>query len=343
MIVTYFRSSSYGCHDMCNFLYTIEYVLGLRGPSGKKAVLGSIVHKGLEFLANIKLCQQNGLTTFQDDETNQEFDVGLLTPKQSIDIAFDFYSAKESHHEWLHKDRKQCHTWLKMCMDLNDGMWNPLNRDVVKPEQYFDIPIDEPWAKYKFTTPEGQVIEGQLAIKGTVDLVTRVSDDTLEYLDWKTGQRLDWATGAVKDYKKLRSDPQLRIYYYALRKLYPDIANLIMTIVFVRDGGAFAMPFGDEDIPRTLEMLRKKFESIKDTVVPRKKVSWRCKAFCHQGRTKWPGSEKTRCDFLHDEFKKNGLTQLMLNYGTPNVFSSYGDGGGKSNRDEKVVVPTTPA
>lgn len=339
MIVTYFRSSSFNAYDFCPHNYMIEYNLGLRSPSGKKAVLGSIVHKGLEFLANIKLCQQNGTPSFTDEETGREFDITKLTSRQAIDIAYDFYSAKESHCAWDAKDRPQCHKWLKMCLELNGGLWNPLNRDVVCPEQYFDFPIDEPWAKYKFTTPDGQVIEGQLAVKGTVDLITRVAPDTLEYLDWKTGQRLDWATGARKDYQKLRNDPQLRIYYYALRKLYPDIANIIMTIVFVRDGGAFAIPFEDCDIPKTLEMLRKRFEVIKNTTVPNRKLTWKCKAFCHQGLTKWPGSDKTRCDFLHDELKKHGLTQLMLQYGSPSAFSSYGAGGGQSNREPIASKP----
>ena len=53
IIVTYFRSSSYNTHSMCEQQYFLEYVLGYRGPSGQKADKGTIVHKVLEILAVI--------------------------------------------------------------------------------------------------------------------------------------------------------------------------------------------------------------------------------------------------------------------------------------------------
>ena len=44
---------------MCPQQYFIEYVLGIRSPSNKKADKGTIVHKALEILAFIKLAKQN--------------------------------------------------------------------------------------------------------------------------------------------------------------------------------------------------------------------------------------------------------------------------------------------
>ena len=44
---------------MCEQQYFLEYVLGYRSPSNKKADKGTIVHKVLEILAGIKLSQQN--------------------------------------------------------------------------------------------------------------------------------------------------------------------------------------------------------------------------------------------------------------------------------------------
>ena len=41
-------------------------------------------------------------------------------------------------------------------------------------------------------------LKGQLAIKGTIDLVTKLNDDTIEVVDWKTGRRMDWTTGEVQ-------------------------------------------------------------------------------------------------------------------------------------------------
>ena len=67
MIITYFRSSSYNTHSMCEQQYFMEYVLGWRGPSGQKADKGTICHKVLEILAVIKKCQQDELPIAIDD------------------------------------------------------------------------------------------------------------------------------------------------------------------------------------------------------------------------------------------------------------------------------------
>ena len=81
-------------------------------------------------------------------------------------------------------------------------MFDPRNRNILCPEQQFDIVIDKPWAEYEYKTTK-ETIKGQLAIKGTIDLITQINDDTLEIIDWKTGRRLDWATGEEKTQSKL--------------------------------------------------------------------------------------------------------------------------------------------
>ena len=54
MIVTYIRSSSYNNYEYCQMQYFITYVLGHRSISGKKAQLGTIVHKVMECLSSCK-------------------------------------------------------------------------------------------------------------------------------------------------------------------------------------------------------------------------------------------------------------------------------------------------
>ena len=51
MIVTYIRSSSYNNYDYCQ-MNIITYVLGHQSTSGKKAQLGTVVHKVMEVLAS---------------------------------------------------------------------------------------------------------------------------------------------------------------------------------------------------------------------------------------------------------------------------------------------------
>ena len=61
MIVTYIRSSSYNNYDYCQMQYFMTYVLGYYSDSGKKAELGTIVHKTLEVLAGLKKAAYDSL------------------------------------------------------------------------------------------------------------------------------------------------------------------------------------------------------------------------------------------------------------------------------------------
>ena len=76
-------------------------------------------------------------------------------------------------------------------LQYNDGQFDPRTRNVVASEPHFDLVIEEDWAKYDFELPDGEKISGNLAIKGTIDLVTETEDGIIEVIDWKTGRRLD--------------------------------------------------------------------------------------------------------------------------------------------------------
>ena len=69
--IVYFRSSSFNCHRMCPMQYYMEYGLGWRGTSGKKADKGTIVHKVLELTALCKKALQDGDKVFKDHEIGE--------------------------------------------------------------------------------------------------------------------------------------------------------------------------------------------------------------------------------------------------------------------------------
>lgn len=343
MIVTYLRSSSYGSWDMCPQSYFLSYPLGIKQPSSKKMCLGSIVHKALELLAKKKLASQENQPKFFETEMGIEFDTVGLTVDESVEVAYKYYSEKESHLDWAKGDNKQCHNWTNDTLTMSNGIWNPLTRNIVEPEKYFDFTIDEPWAKYAYTLPDGSTLEGQLAMKGTTDLITRLDDDTLENIDWKTGRRIAWHNGEIKTYKKLMTDAQLRMYYYALAtKLYPDVKHIIMSIVFIQDSKldkvtrnrmSFSLPFDrDIDLLKTEEMIKQRFNEIKACNRPKLKKSWRCKSFCFFGKNNWQDTDTTICDHFEMETRKLGMTGVIKKYADIAAISSYGDGGGKSEK-----------
>jgi hypothetical protein len=289
---------------MCPQQYFIEYVLGIRSPSNKKADKGTIVHKVLEILACIKLAEQNSETKIVDDVVGsiniKKYNVNTL-----IEKVYNYYTSQFTHHEWELKDYKDCHSWVHKALDYNGGMFDPRNRNILQPEQHFDIEIKRKWAKFKYDY-QGQILEGNLAIKGTIDLITKVDDNTIEIIDWKTGRRLDWATGEEKTPEKLQKDPQLKIYHYAVSQLYPDIKHVMITINFINDGGPFTICYDDSDLISTENMLKEKFEIIKQTQIPQLNKSWKCTKLCHFGKTTFDSTH------IHpiSEYRDNQLTPV---------------------------------
>lgn len=309
----------------------------MREPSSVKANKGTLTHKALELLARKKLATQLGEARFNDDETGLEWDTASFTPEEAHEVAWDYYTKKFDHHAWKPADYRDCRKWMFDAMAYNGGLFNPLQREVIWPEKYFDFTIDAPWARYSYVLPDGRKLEGQLAIRGTMDLVCRVDEDheCIEMVDWKTGLRKDWASGKIKDYAKLREDPQLRIYHYALSRLCPWAREIIVSIVFIRDGGPFSLPYGREDLEETEKMLERRFNTIRDCQRPRLIYpDWKCTKLCHFGKNEWePGCGTTICRHIKNELTELGMDRVVAKYGNLAAMSEY-EGGGRSQAPE---------
>lgn len=323
MIVTYIRSSSYNNYDYCQMQYFITYVLGHRSMSGKKAQLGTVVHKVMEVLASCnKKFQENPdkkSMYIKDDAigkvnfTNRSLFTKTFVSK-ILDRSYAHYT-ENCTHKYTGADIKFCRTQVDTALNYNDGQFDPRKRDIVDTEPQFDITIDEPWAKFKYKMPNGEEAEGQLAIKGTIDLVTKVADDTIEVVDWKTGRRLNWATGEEKTYEKLLEDPQLLLYNYAISKLYPDYEQAIMTIYYIRDGGPFSMCFDKSDQEKFLGMLEKRFKQIQRNDFPqpcsRTRKSFKCTKLCDFYKKNWPGTNISMCEHVEEHLKAFGHDETV--------------------------------
>lgn len=315
---------------MCEQQYFMEYVLGWRSPSNQKADKGTIVHKVLEILAVIKKGQQDNQDSINDDILGDIPVVGYDL-ESIIKNVYDHYIGLCHHHKWAEKDFTDCRKWVYKALEFNNGMFDPRNRDILCPEQRFDIAINKKWAEYEYEYKD-QTIKGTLGLKGTIDLITKVDDSTIEIIDWKTGKRLDWATGQEKTQEKLENDPQLRIYHYAVQKLYPDIPHVIVTIFFINDGGPFSIIFDKSDLPKTEEMLKDKFEIIKKSRKPALKKSWMCSKLCHFGKTTFDNthinpleeyrdgqlcskdSNMTKCEQIKHDIEMKGMDTVIDEY-----------------------------
>lgn len=332
---------------MCEQQYFLEYVLGYKSPSNKKADKGTICHKVLEILADIRLAEQNNDTSI-DNDIMGKIDINNYNLNTIIEKVYYFYIKQFTHHTWETVDYKDCHKWINKALVYNDGMFDPRNRDIVQSEQRFDIEIKKDWAKYEYEI-NNEKISGHLAIKGTIDLITKANDSTLEIIDWKTGKRLDWATGEEKTHEKLQNDPQLRIYHYAISQIYPQYDHVIVTINFINDGGAFSICYDKSDLPKTELMICKKFETIKKSKRPILSKSWKCNKLCHFGKTTFENTSilpiieyrdhqvtpkdkvMTKCEQIKHDIELKGMKNVVDEYTAPGYSVGYYKPPGSAN------------
>jgi len=326
---------------MCEQQYFIEYVLGRRGLSNKKADKGTIVHKVLEILAIMKKAHQDELNQINDDilgvidltSSDMNDDKFVLSIVNNV---YDYYTYQFSHHTWLEKDRKDCIEWVSKTLRSNNRMFDPRKRNIFRSEQHFDLMIDKEWAKYIYDI-NNKKITGNLAIKGTIDLITQIDNETLEIIDWKTGKRLNWATGEEKTQAKLEEDPQLKLYHYAAHRLFPQFKHIIVTINFINDGGPFSICFDNNDnIAKTEFMLKEKFIHIQKTQKPKLKKSWMCSKLCHFGKNTFENDKNvlpiieyrdhqvtpkdkfmTQCEQIKHDIDLHGMKEVVDKYQIP--------------------------
>ena len=297
---------------------------GHQSVSGKKAQLGTIVHKVMECLASCQQRIQNGppkQMSIEDDKLGKiDFTKRKLGTKkfvnELVDLSYDYYTST-CVHNYTNADHKFCKDMTWIALEYNSGQFDPRQRKIVASEPHFDIPIEEDWAKYSYDLPNGQTLEGRLAIKGTIDLVTEIDDETIEVIDWKTGRRLDWATGEEKTYEKLCSDPQLLLYYYAISKMFPDYKQAIMSIFYIRDGGPFSMCFDQEDQDKFLGMLKERFEDIQHNQAPKliskNRNHWKCTKLCHFYKNNWEGTNTCMCKHVDTHLQEYGMEDTINN------------------------------
>lgn len=146
-----------------------------------------------------------------------------------------------------------------------------------------------------------------------------------------TGRRLNWATGEEKTYEDLAKDKQLLLYYYALKNLYPDY-SFYVSIYYINDGGIFDLVFDEQDYLKAEEILKKKFEEIRDCKVPRQlskdQSHWKCTRLCRFSET-FEDTGKSACQHFHDMVQSIGIKKVTEEHADISRITKYGDGGGR--------------
>ena len=239
-----------------------------------------------------------------------------------IQHIYSYYT--KTHHNWQPVDLKDVTNWIWMVLDYNNGMFDPRQRIVFETELPFDLIIDKPWANYSFVL-DNKKFEGKLRFRGTIDLIFEINSDTIEILEFKTGQRLNWATGKEKDYKALSQDPQLIFYYYALRKLFPN-KSVIVSIFWIRDGGPFTFAFDDSMLDKAEQLIRSHFQEVVQCIHPKMidpfQKCFKCTKICDYYNMLSPDGQTNMCSFVNKEIEQKGIDLVTEQYHN-NTFNIY--------------------
>jgi len=244
---------------------------------------------------------------------------GIDLVEYIFEKAYNYYKDK-SVQTWKPAQRRDCHNWTWMALDYKNGMFDPRQKTIMDAEPHFDITINRPWAKFEYENAAGELISGNLAIKGTIDLITSVGPGILEIVDWKSGQRVDWSTRTMekKTYEKLCKDPQLMLYYYAARHMYPEAEAIILTIFFIRDGGPFSMSFDDATMIEMERLLEKRFKEIVKSQKPKmldpRQGVFKCTKLCPFFKHNFEGSDKNMCLEANELIQLKGIDYVTENY-----------------------------
>lgn len=275
MNITNIRASTANTYQDCPWKYFLLYTIGFKSYPNKKAELGTITHHVLELLAKAK---KNGYSKlYESFRTNPEY---------LLEICWERHTKQYPEFEYDKKDYEFCH---EQVWSILNSYYNPLNLKILRTEHQFQIEANRIGFEYDhndYITKEHKA--GYIEFRGTIDLITEVDEDTIEIIDYKTGQRLDWVSGNEKTYDKFLMDLQLRMYDIATSKLYPHKFRML-TIIFTRDGGPFTVTFDANDYENSIDMIRHVVNQIRnDTSLKRLKDRkwdqiWKCDYVCQFG------------------------------------------------------------
>ena len=323
----------------------ISYNLGFKEKANFKATAGNAVHKALELLGLYKYAIQKGEHYIENEIFDNPYSISNISIDHSFHLGWEFY--KKTHPEYSEwNETKTILKYKKMYDELlkfRNGAYNPLNLNIIQPEQFFEFEIKEPWAKYEYDI-NGKSLSGYLKLRGTVDLITYNDEGYYTSIDWKTGRRVNWSKGdwfdpKTKEYKDLQLDKQLLLYYYALVKMLKtyDITSIIY---YLQDGGPFELCFGEEYYYKAEEMIKKEFNELNNITLPKLTKHTGNSAENHYNKRKcgWCdfnkiqpkiSTEKTVCEHFRTELISLGMDKVLDKHVKVENLNNY-SGGGRS-------------
>jgi hypothetical protein len=261
-------------YQMCQFKYYLSYGLFAPQKPSFAAELGSELHWIYEMYAQATL---NGVD--EDGRTCEDLKKGWKSLLQKRAFA-----GLESWSWCKHvlKVEKSCDTCpafkegtcglVEKKVDSFDGCpWNAwveaqnMVGRVISPTGPADIFVDdkkiiatEDKFQIEFDATDGTTV----MLNGLIDIVLELDEDTMEIIDYKTGR-------FKMSYNAAEQDIQLRLYYLACRRKYPQYKNHMVTVMYLNEKIKTITPaFGEKTEEDLLAEISELYNSIKETKFP---------------------------------------------------------------------------
>lgn len=307
----------------CETDYFCKYILNLPQRQKSSTMIGTGVHKVLECLCAIEKQKKEGVKRplVVDQYAGKVY---KNTPLETIiDRVYDKMVELTPKVTWKKKDRTK---YLKL-VDIGLNSKNsPYQYDILDVEKYFLLKLDGyPWAKI------GD--DSYLSISGVIDVLYTDNNKQCCVLDYKTGKpKYDWNTGKTMTYTDFTQNIQLCMYYFALRKLMPDVQP-ILKLWYLQSDEVVTLFFDDSVFSYVERFLEESYQKIKNLKKPRQNRSWKCSKFCCWGKQKFSdidksnlsisnqvdnfitkqGEEMTVCEAIHAFMKFRTIEEIVTN------------------------------
>ena len=267
MIIEYLSASRLNVYVDCPFRYFLQYHLKL--PELNQDTIhthkGSAVHEVLEKYAKDDKDYRKNLIEYYFQHKVWEFD------------------NRKPNRGFPHPVEKDCDNckWAtdtggtKLCSVANrlvtmfDGCPKPNFED--------DLALIEKTINAEDSYLSKNILGAEVAfskeyegfkVRGFIDLIIELDKDTIEVVDYKSGNY-------TKNTKDAFKDLQMRVYSLVAKELYPQYKYALMTLAYLRKAPV-TVTFSPSDDLKTKNFLREAYQKIANSCDPPRKKSFKC-------------------------------------------------------------------
>lgn len=288
MQLTQISASRFKAYYHCEWQWALKYIMHFPDGDIPSGGMGKIAHETLDSLSTMtqndasfaKLSNEEQVVIFEEEWAKELAKYEAEKPEMMEKINLK-YAPK------LRKIKAKC-------IELMDTHWTPFSTKTISTEEYFELELTDK----RFRGADGK----NFIINGLKDRVDRLDEDTIEVIDYKSGMRQDFlGDGKKLEPSDLYDNIQCQMYYLAARQMFPTYKNIIITLIYLVDGGAISVPFADEDINGICNKIHDTIMEIRNNESPLRNMGWWCKHICTYGNKTgicnkvW--QEKARTDF----------------------------------------------